>query len=222
MQKDVSPTVAKSELVYRELRDRIISGTYMAGYRIVLDRTAREMGVSAVPVREAIRRLEAEGLVTFTRNVGAEVAAVDVDGYAEAMQALAFLEGAATAMAAPLVSADALAAATSLNEQMRSLVDGDFDPRLFTELNQRFHQVLCAFCPNRRLGELLTTEWERVSVIRRNMFAFVQVRSMTSVHEHSHILHLIRTRAGAEEVESVARQHKLRAMYQYLEAHPAA
>ena len=67
--------LSKSESVYRELRSRIISGRYNAGYRLVLDQLAREMGVSAVPVREAIRRLEAERLVTFTRNVGAEVAA---------------------------------------------------------------------------------------------------------------------------------------------------
>lgn len=213
---------SKSELVYVELRDRIISGAYGAGYRIVLDRVARELGVSAVPVREAIRRLEAESLVTFTRNVGAEVASIDVGGYADAMQTLALLEGATTAQAAPHVSADALSAAQSINEQMRLLVDGSFDPRLFTELNQQFHRVICSFCPNHRLTELLNREWERVAVIRRNMFAFVQVRSMTSVREHDHILNLIRTGAGAEEVESTARQHKLRALYQYKEAHPAA
>ena len=216
------PTVAKSELVYRELRDRIINGRYVAGYRIVLDRVARELGVSAVPVREAIRLLEAERLVTFTRNVGAEVASIDVGDYAEAMQTLALLEGAATAQAAPHVSDDALKAAAVLNNQMRALVDGNFDPRLFTDLNQRFHQTVCVFCPNQRLVALLGREWERVAVIRRNMFTFVQVRSMTSVREHDHILSLIRTRAGAEEVESTARQHKLRSLYQYMEAHPAA
>lgn len=212
---------SKSELVYVELRDRIINGTYGAGYRIVLDRVARELGVSAVPVREAIRRLEAESLVTFTRNVGAEVASIDVGGYADAMQTLALLEGATTAQAAPHVSAEALSTAQAINDQMRVLVDGNFDPRLFTELNQQFHRVICAFCPNHRLTELLDREWERVAVIRRNMFAFVQVRSMTSVREHDHILNLIRTGAGAEEVESIARQHKLRALYQYKEAHPA-
>ncbi len=222
MQKNSSPTASKSELVYVELRDRIISGRYVAGYRIVLDRVARELGVSVVPVREAIRRLEAESLVTFTHNVGAEVASIDVGDYADAMQTLALLEGAATAQAASHLSDDALTAASAINEQMRVLVDGNFDPRLFTELNQRFHQVICSFCPNHRLTELLGREWERVAVIRRNMFAFVQVRSMTSVREHDHILNLIRTGAGVEEVESTARQHKLRALYQYMEAHPAA
>lgn len=222
MQKNSSPTASKSELVYVELRDRIISGAYVAGHRIVLDRVARELGVSVVPVREAIRRLEAESLVTFTHNVGAEVASIDVGGYADAMQTLALLEGSATARAAPHISDDALVAAHAINEQMRVLVEGDFDPRLFTDLNHQFHKVICSFCPNHRLTELLGKEWERVAVIRRNMFAFVQVRSMTSVREHDHILDLIRNGAGAEEVESIARQHKLRALYQYLEAHPAA
>ena len=56
-----SPT--KQELVYREVRERILAGTYVPGFRIVIDALAEEFGVSALPVREAIRRLEAEGLV---------------------------------------------------------------------------------------------------------------------------------------------------------------
>ena len=70
---EATATLAKSELVYRELRGHILSGRYVAGYRLVLNQIARELGVSSVPVREAIRRLEAEKLITFTRNVGAEV-----------------------------------------------------------------------------------------------------------------------------------------------------
>ncbi len=222
MQQKSNPTMSKSELVYTELRDRIISGRYVAGFRIVLDQTARELSVSTVPVREAIRRLEAEHLVTFTRNVGAEVSAIHVGDYADAMQTLALLEGAATASAAPLLTREMLENASATNDQLRQLVGGNFDPRLFTDLNQRFHQQICAPCPNKRLTEILDREWERVAVIRRNMFAFEPVRSMTSVREHDHILSLIRTGAGAEEVESTTRQHKLRALHQYLESHPAA
>lgn len=222
MQQTSNPKMAKSELVYIELRERIISGRYVAGFRIVLDQVARELDVSTVPVREAIRRLEAEHLVTFTRNVGAEVASIHVDDYADAMETLALLEGAATAWAAPHMTQEQLDAATATNDQMRTLVEGHFDPRLFTDLNQRFHQQLCSACPNKRLQETLAKEWERVSVIRRNMFAFEPVRSITSVREHDHLLTLIRTGSGAEEVESTARQHKLRALRQYLESHPAA
>lgn len=217
-----SGPLAKSERVYRELRSRIVSGRYVAGYRIVLDQVARELEVSPVPVREAIRRLEAEKLVTFTRNVGAEVAAIDVGDYAEAMQVLAFLEGAATSLAAPHLTAEDLEAAAATNDHLRQLAEGGtFDPRLFTELNNKFHQQLCLSCPNTHMVELLEREWERVSVIRRNMFAFAPVRSLTSVQEHDAIVRLIREGGGAEEIERVARAHKLRSVKEYVEAHPS-
>jgi len=56
-------TLTKQERVYRAIRERILSGAYPPGYRVVIDALATELGVSALPVREAIRRLEAEGLV---------------------------------------------------------------------------------------------------------------------------------------------------------------
>ncbi|SNU00510.1 transcriptional regulator, GntR family [Ruaniaceae bacterium KH17] len=218
---DSSNSVAKSELVYRELRSRIISGRYVAGYRLVLGQIAREMGVSPVPVREAIRRLEAEKLVTFTRNVGAEVASIDVGDYANAMETLAYLEGAATALAAPLLSKKQLADATDTNDHMRSLATQNFDPRLFTDLNQRFHKQLCIACPNDHMNELLDVEWDRVAIIRRNTFSFEPVRSQTSVSEHDHILELITTGAPAQDIEMAARKHKMRTLRAFVEDRPS-
>lgn len=216
----VAPAAAKSELVYRELRSRIISGRYVPGFRLVLDQVAREMGVSPVPVREAIRRLEAERLVTFTRNVGAEVAAIDVNDYAEAMTTLALLEGYATALAAPLLTATKLDQAVETNEKMRSLASGNFDPRAFTDLNQKFHQQLCEPCPNKHLKDLLDTEWDRVAIIRRNTFAFEPVRSQTSVGEHDRIVELIRSGSAAVEIETAARKHKLRTLREFVQDRP--
>jgi hypothetical protein len=128
----------------------------------VLDQLAREMGVSAVPVREAIRRLEAERLVTFTRNVGAEVAAIDLADYADAMEVLAWIEGAATALSAPHLTKRQIDDAATTNDHMRSLAGGNFDPRLFSDLNLQFHEQLCIACPNAHLLDLLHREWERV------------------------------------------------------------
>ena len=65
-----TPIESKSQQAYRFIRERIDDGRYVPGYRLVLGQIAKELDVSVVPVREAIRRLEAEGLVTFERNVG--------------------------------------------------------------------------------------------------------------------------------------------------------
>jgi regulator of RNase E activity RraA len=113
-------------------------GRFGPGHRLVLARLAQELGVSVVPVREAIRRLEAEGFVTFERNVGAAVAGIDPVEYQHTMQTLSIIEGAATALAAPLLPPDALARARTLNGQMAECLR-DFDPVRFTELNRSFH-----------------------------------------------------------------------------------
>ena len=63
------------------------------------------MDVSVVPVREAIRRLEAEGYITYTRNVGATVTSVDLDRYPETVETVAVLEAVAIGLAAPHITA---------------------------------------------------------------------------------------------------------------------
>lgn len=69
--------VSKQEYVYDAIRRRILDGVYAPGYRLVIDALADDLGVSAAPVREAIRRLEAEGRVVHRHNAGSRVAPVE-------------------------------------------------------------------------------------------------------------------------------------------------
>lgn len=221
-----SPTskgISKSERVYRALHQGILSGQYSPGYRLVLDRIAREMSVSPVPVREAVRRLEAEGLVEFQRNVGAIVSGVDTKDYAVTMESMAVLEGYATALSIPELSDEELDEAEALNEQMRGMLRDSFDPRLFTSLNNNFHRILTQKCPNHRLYELLERERDRITIIRRSAYAFDPRYSLRSVEEHAEILQAIRDGEPSVDVEMLAREHKMRTMRQYVavERHPA-
>lgn len=211
--------LAKSELVYRELRGHILSGRYVAGYRLVLDQIARQFGVSTVPVREAVRRLEAEKLVTFTRNVGAEVSSIDLGDYANAMQTLAIMEGAATALSAPHLTEEDLRIAAEANEEMAALAAADsFDSAAFTKLNAIFHHHLWYACPNPNLNHLLDQEWGRVAAIRRTQFVFSPERALTSVAEHAELLRLINGKAPSEDIERLARNHKLRSLRDFVDA----
>src|SRR3954454_18362970 len=88
--------VTKQERVYQEVRERILSGAYGPGYRVVIDALAEEFEISALPVREAIRRLAAEGLVIYRPTVGARVPPADPGVFDEEMTVLAVLEGYAT------------------------------------------------------------------------------------------------------------------------------
>ena len=83
---------SKVDTAYELIRERILSGQYTPGYRLVLGPLAKELGSSAVPVREAIRRLEAEHLVQFERNVGATVRGLDPVEYRWTMETLAVVE----------------------------------------------------------------------------------------------------------------------------------
>uniref|UniRef100_UPI0028A1BA3E GntR family transcriptional regulator n=1 Tax=Kocuria sp. TaxID=1871328 RepID=UPI0028A1BA3E len=97
---DATQKLGKAQYAYEWIKVQILEQAFTPGYRLVLANIAQTLGMSVVPVREAIRRLEAEGLVTFERNVGARVSMVDGEQYRYSMEALGILEGAATAQSA--------------------------------------------------------------------------------------------------------------------------
>lgn len=211
---------SKSEKAYEWVRERIARHDYSPGYRLVLGPIADSLGMSVVPVREAIRRLEAEGLVTFERNVGARVALVDEGEYVFTMQTLGLVEGAATALSAPLLTPADLERAAEVNDRMQHLL-AHFDPHTFTQLNQQFHSVLYEPCPNPHILDLVHRGWSRLTGLRDSTFAFVPGRAQHSVDEHTEILDLIRSGAEPIEIELAARNHRWRTMNAFLEArHP--
>src|SRR3954447_15093626 len=98
----------KHELAYRVIRERIEGAVYQPGQRLVIDALARDLNMSQVPIREAIRRLQAEGWITYRHNSGPEVANIGLEQWQATMEVLAVLEGYATALAAPAVTAEDL------------------------------------------------------------------------------------------------------------------
>jgi len=203
---DSSPT-SKAQLAYEWLRDRIVAHRFTPGYRLVLSQIAGELGVSTVPVREAVRRLEAEGLVTYEKNIGAQVALVDESEYVTTMQTLAVVEGAATGFSAPLLTSDDIAKAREINQRMRESLE-HFDPRRFTELNEEFHAALFLHCPNEHLIDLVHRGWSRLRMLRNSTFSFVPGRAVESVAEHDELVDLIEREADPTDVELAARRHR--------------
>ena len=203
----LQPIESKSQRAYRFIRERIDDGRYVPGYRLVLGQIAKELDVSVVPVREAIRRLEAEGLVTFERNVGAQVALIKETEYLHTMQTLSIVEGVATALSAPYLTSAHLERAREINERMRQTLD-DFDPHRFTELNLAFHSVLFEECPNPHILDLVHRGWNRMRMLRDSSFSFVPGRARDSVAEHDRIIDLIEAGADALDIELAARRHR--------------
>lgn len=209
-------TVSKSQRAYEWLRERILRREFTPGYRLVLSSIGKELGMSVVPVREAVRRLEAEGLVVFERNIGARVGMIDRTGYEEAMDALAVLESAAISRGAAHLTAEDLRRARDLNEVMRRSLE-HFDAHTFTAMNERFHAILYRACPNQHLVDLTEAEWTRLGHLRDSTFTFVPGRAPESVREHEHILDLLDAGASPEEVETACRMHRGRTLSAYLD-----
>jgi DNA-binding GntR family transcriptional regulator len=206
---------SKSEQAYTAVKAKIVDGTFSPGYRLVLAGLAKDLGFSVVPVREAIRRLEAEGLVKFERNVGATVSGIDPTEYLYTMQTLSIVEGAATALSAPLIGGTDIARARAVNAEMRDCLQ-HFDPVRFTRLNQDFHSVLFEHCPNPHILDLVHRGWNRLASLRSSTFRFVPGRAHESVDEHEGILRLIEAGASADDIEKAARQHRAATLEAYL------
>jgi DNA-binding GntR family transcriptional regulator len=201
-------SVTKQERVYLTIRERILAGEYAPGYRLVIDQLAATLDVSALPVREAIRRLEAEGLVVFRPNAGAHVAPADPDLFDEEMTVLAVLEGYATALAAPRLTRADIDRLAELTDRMEDAL-GRGDSLGFGRLNQEYHAVVHERCPNVALVELIRDVALRLDSIRRTVFVQIPYRGSESLAEHRRLTKLIARNASASTIEDAAREHKL-------------
>lgn len=199
----------KQQQVYEALRERILSGSYGPGFRVVIDQVAAEFAVSALPVREAIRRLEAEGLIVYRANAGAQVAPAEPELFEDHMTVLALLEGYATALAAPCLTAEDLRALDRHTDDMVAAMEG-MDSLAFGRHNRAFHRVIYERCPNPSLVVMLRDVDRRLDAIRTTVFVHIPYRGASSVAEHRELVKLLRDGAPAKRIETAARRHKLR------------
>lgn len=198
----------KQEVAYQILRQRIVSGVYGPGYRLIIDELARELQMSQTPLREAVRRLEAEGLVEYVRNAGARVVTIDERQYLDVLSTLAVLEGYATALAAPCMTPRDVAILRAFEDDMAAAVDAG-DMLRYGALNRAYHEAIYAHCPNRYLVGQIERAWTQLDSMRQSIFVLLPTRARASLDDHRRITQLIAERAPAEEIERVVRQHKL-------------
>ncbi|MCB1274518.1 MAG: GntR family transcriptional regulator [Leucobacter sp.] len=198
----------KAEQAYDILKARIMDGTYGPGYRLVIDQLGREHGISSVPWRESLRRLEAEGWVDIVPNVGALVKTFDTGAWMRTIRLLARLEGLATALSAARFTDADIAKARQLNEAMRDSLT-EFDMGSFGALNRQFHEHLCSRCEDERLTGLVHAEWIRMDLIRRSAFWYAPGRAVASLTEHEELIQLIESGADAVTIEEAAKQHEV-------------
>lgn len=152
-----------SDTVYRALRAAILSGEHEGGEPLRQDEIAGQHDVSKIPVREALRRLEMEGLVEFRSRRGAIVKLVSAEEILHLIDIRLALECRAMELAIPnLIDADIRIAGESHEEYC-----AEKDYERWGELNLRFHHALNDPCDNQQLLSMLGSIEERVGSLMR-------------------------------------------------------
>jgi DNA-binding GntR family transcriptional regulator len=134
-------TLSLGERAYRRLRDSIVQGMLPAGRKISERSLAVELGISAQPVREALRRLEQDGMVVTLPRRGTVVAEVGPAQLGELGRIRAALEGVACALAAERMSAQDIAAIAAILPRMKAGTEAA-DTDSLDEANEAFHALI--------------------------------------------------------------------------------
>lgn len=207
-----------SERAYATIRTRILSGDLAPGAQLVEEALAELCGVSRTPVRDALRRLEAELLVERSDTQRSFVADWSLDDVADAFQLRAMLEGHAARLAAGRISDVALARLRAANAAVGQAVHRTVpDMPGFLDGNREFHAILLDAASSRRLTALLTTLIEQ-PVIWRTAYHYDRASLMRSHSEHDELIAAFARRDGAW-AEAVMTSHILRAHHSYCDAH---
>ncbi|HFT8004833.1 TPA: GntR family transcriptional regulator [Burkholderia cenocepacia] len=135
-----------ADAVAASLRDMIINGELAAGERLVERDLAERFGISRIPMREAIQRLEREGLLDIFRNRGAVVRMLSASDVQEIYDLRVLLEGDAIYRSVKRLDDETLARA----ELVHRLLGDATVPRRQGELNREFHALLYSYCGNAR------------------------------------------------------------------------
>jgi len=149
-------TQSLSDFLVAELQRRILNGRIPVGSWLRHEALAEEFGVSRTPVREALRVLQAQGIVTITKNRGALVEGLSGRDIRELGEVRAELEGLAAAQAAEQITETGIAELRSAWDEFEAALDratpakADLE-RLWADANSRFHRSVWEGCGNRQL-----------------------------------------------------------------------
>jgi DNA-binding GntR family transcriptional regulator len=182
------------ELVFESLREAIISGRLKPGERMMEIQMAEEMGVSRTPVREAIRKLELEGLVVMIPRKGAYVAGLSLKDIVEVFEIRGALEGLAAELAAERITDDEL---ENLERYLVMITEdiekGDLGKVVETDTD--FHTQLYKASRNDWLLQIINNLREQIQRFRTTSLSYPG-RMKVAVEEHRQIVEAISSRNG--------------------------
>jgi DNA-binding GntR family transcriptional regulator len=194
-----------NEVVYAELRRQILWGEIVAGSTLSVRRLSEQFRVSPMPVRDAIRRLEAEELVEVTPRSSTRVSLVSPEAVREIAEVRSRLEALAARLAVPNLRAADIRRLRELLRTMQGAATRN-DPEAWHQANAEFHRVVIHQSGNRLLIRMTDGLWDR-SIRHFSARVLSQAHFRRLRHkEHQRIVQAIVNR-DPDEVEQVWREH---------------
>ena len=203
---------SKNEVVYDVLHQAIIRGDYQSGERVVIDDVAARLGVSQIPVREALRQLEADGFVTIEPYVGATVTDIGADLVFEIFALLETMEAVCSRAACRCMSEAEIERLDALVQQMDICIS---EPESWSKLNKEFHLLICDFAHTGLIKEMMRKVLDHWDRLRLHYIKDVLGHRLEMAQlEHRQIMDAFRNR-DAQEVERLIRAHNHNALAAY-------
>ncbi len=198
---DQTQTRPQGNSAYMQLLDDIRNGVLDPGERLRETELAERLGVSRTPIREAIRQLEADGLVAHVPRLGATVRSLDYAEVMELYEMRAVLEGTSARLAARAASEVELEELSKLNDQLARAGTG----AEATRINRIFHATLLDAAKNRFLAKSMLSLQKALLILGRSQLADSE-RAEEAVEEHRRIMDALLVRDGAT-AEAQMRAH---------------
>jgi len=206
------------DAVYAEIRRRILDNVYPPGFQALEQALATELGVSRTPLREALIRLQKEGLVEVVPRHGVRVLPVSPTDMKEIYEILSALESLAAELAARRRPSDAeLAPLERASRDMARALEAD-DLDAWAEADERFHRKLVDLSGNRLLVQSVLSFWDRAHRARRFTLR-LRPKPVSSTREQTALIERIRAGdpQGANELNRAHRERASRELLAILE-----
>lgn len=194
----------KTEAVFQKIRQNIIDKELKPGERVVISEIAKEFGISEIPVREAIRKLESEGLVKFTPHVGAVVSLIEGNEFLEIYLMRIELEALATRLSTPhMKESDIRVLKNCLVREEKAIKAEEYEK--LRELNKDFHLRIYTTGPYPYLCGTIVDLWERFDLMQ-SVFVYVPKSVVLSWEEHKQIVEALAEKNARLAVKLVRQQ----------------
>ena len=190
------------DVVFQTLRQAILRGELKPGERLMEIHLAQKLGVSRTPVREAIRKLELEGLVLMIPRKGAVVAEITISDLEDVLEVRMALEELAVKHACRQITPEQLSQLYILAEEFRQTLYGD-DVGACAQADMKFHEAIYAATGNGRLVQILNNLREQMYRYRMEYLKDRQSHSLL-VKEHEEILHALEQRDEKKALEAIS------------------